>query len=195
MESMKNQSQCQGQNPGQGQMNAGMQSLSQQQLGLNQASQAMQNPFGLTPSQQEAVKRLAGQQQSIQHSLQDMAGQFEQSRDRLGRLEEMAKSMDEVIKGLESGEVKDETLERQRAIYNRMLDYQKSLQRQDFENRRRSTSGSDLAGRRPDPVGDEVLLRREVDWNRFQNEWYPPGFRALVKEYFENVSRPPGTVE
>jgi hypothetical protein len=34
-----------------------------------------------------------------------------------------------------------------------------------------------------------------VNWNKFQNEWYPPGFRALVKEYFENVSRPAGTSE
>lgn len=196
MESMQNQSQCQGQNAGQGEMHAGMQSLAQNQLSLNQSSQAMSNPYGLSPTEQEAVKRLAGQQGSIQQSMRDLAGQYTQSRDRLGRLEEMAKSMDEVIEGLESGELSDETLERQRNIYNRMLDFQKSLQRQDFENRRQSESGQTIAGHRPDTDPSEMMRRPDApDWNRFQGEWYPPAFRALVKEYFETVSRKAGPSE
>ena len=32
-------------------------------------------------------------------------------------------------------------------------------------------------------------------WERFKNEWYPPGFRALVKEYFEAVTRPAGETQ
>jgi len=190
MESMQNQSQCQGGSQGQGKLNQGMQNMSQEQLKLNEASQAMRNPFGLSPSEQNAVKRLAGQQQSIQGSMRDLAQQTAEGRDRLGRLEEMARSMDEVIEDLDRGEMSDETLERQRNIYNRMLDFQKSLQRQDFENRRQSQEGETLVGSRPDRSADDAQLdSRQVDWNRFQNEWYPPGFRALVKEYFEAVSR------
>jgi hypothetical protein len=194
MESMQNQSQCQGQSAGQGQMSAGMQGLSQQQRELNQQSQGMRNPHGLSPSEQQAVQRLSAQQQSIQSSMQEMADQFAQSRDRLGRLDEMAKSMDEIIESLDSGTLDDETLERQRNVYNRMLDFQKSLQRQDFENRRRSQQGDALAGRTPDPLDTRVRHRNdeEARWDRFKNEWYPPGFRALVKEYFEAVARPDG---
>jgi hypothetical protein len=191
MESMQNQGQCQGSSPGQSQMQSGMQQLSQQQLQLNQQSQAMQNPFGLSPSQQESMQRLSAQQQSIQRQMQDLADRFEQSRDRLGRLDEMARSMDEVIEGLNEGEITDATLERQRNIYNRMLDFQKSLQRQDFENRRQSQGGTDVAGRVPDPL--DLTGSRATDdaarWEQFQNERYPPGFRALVKEYFETVTQ------
>ena len=111
---MNNQSQCQGGSQGQGKMHQGMQNMSQEQLRLNEASQAMRNPYGLTPSEQEAVKRLAGQQGSIQSSMRDLAQQTLAGRDRLGRLEEMAKSMDEVIEDLERGDLTDETLERQR---------------------------------------------------------------------------------
>lgn len=196
MESMDNQSQCQGGSEGQGKMNQGMQNMSQQQLKLNEASQAMRNPYGLSPGEQEAVKRLAGQQGSIQSSMRDLASQTMAGRDRLGRLEEMAKSMDEVVEDMQRGELTDETLERQRNIYNRMLDFQKSLQRQDFENRRQSEAADVLVGRRPDQSSEEQGQDfRQVDWNRFQNEWYPPGFRALVKEYFEAVSRGAGPKE
>jgi hypothetical protein len=151
----------------------------------------------LSPSEQQAVQRLSAQQQSIQRSMQDMAQQFSHSRDRLGRLDEMAQSMDEIIEGLDAGALDDQTLERQRNVYNRMLDFQKSLQRQDFENRRRSQQGDELAGRAPDPLDTRVRDRdnEEARWERFKSEWYPPGFRALVKEYFESVTRPDGETQ
>jgi hypothetical protein len=191
MESLDNQSQCQGGSPGQGKLNGGMQNLSQQQMQLNQESQGMRNPFGLGPGEQEAVKRLSAQQQSIRQQMEGLAEQFAQSRDRLGRLDEIAKSMEEVVAGLNQGEISDATLERQRNIYNRMLDFQKSLQRQDYENRRQSRSGTEVAHSSPDALDDNALGRRleEVRWERFKNEWYPPRFRALVKDYFETVSR------
>ena len=191
MESMQNQSQCQGHSPGQSEMQGGMQGMAQQQQQLNQQSQGMRNPFGMTPEQQEGVKRLAAQQESIRQQMNDLGNQFARNRERLGRFEEMSKSMAEIIADMQQGELTDATLERQRKVYNRMLDFQKSLQRQDFEDRRRSRSGSDIVGRNPEPV-DHTRGNDESDaarWEEFRNEWYPPGFRALVKEYFETVSR------
>jgi len=197
LESLENQGQCQNSGSGQGQMHMGMQNLSQQQMQLNQQAQGMHNPFGLTPAEQQSVRRLSAQQQSIQRQMQDLAEQFAQSRDRLGRLDEIARSMDEVIEEMDQGALTDATLERQRNIYNRMLDFQKSLQRQDFENQRQSRTGEDLAGRTPAP-----LLRETAEpgtgtarWERFRDEWYPASFRALIKDYFETVSRPAGETE
>jgi len=194
MESLDNQSQCQGQSPGQGKLHEGMQQLSQQQMQLNQQTQSMANPFGLSPGEQNAVKRLSAQQQSIQERMRDLGEQYEQSRDRLGRLDELANSMDEVIEDLGSGDIADATLERQRNIYNRMLDFQKSLQRQDYENRRQSRSGKELQHSAPDALSAEELGRQDeaARWERFKNEWYPQRFRALVKDYFETVSRGAG---
>ena len=52
-------------------------------------------------------------------------------------------------------------------------------------------AGTDVAGRVPDPL--DLTGSRATDdaarWEQFQNEWYPPGFRALVKEYFETVTQ------
>jgi len=191
MESMQNQSQCQGQSPGQSEMQGGMQGMAQQQQQLNQQSQGMRNPFGMTPEQREGVKRLAAQQEGIRRQMNDLGNQFARDRERLGRFEEMSKSMDEIIADMQLGELSDETLERQRKVYNRMLDFQKSLQRQDFEDRRQSRSGVDIVGRVPDPVDHSKKDPRNdaARWEEFRNEWYPPGFRALVKEYFETVSR------
>jgi hypothetical protein len=191
LESLDNQSQCQGQAPGQGKMHEGMQGLAQQQMQLNQQSEGMRNPFGLSEAEQQAVKRLSAQQQQIQREMQELGEQFAQSRDRLGRVDEMARSMDEVIEDLSAGALTDETLERQRKIYNRMLDFQKSLQRQDYENRRQSREGSDLAGRDPGALGRESAAGAEsARWEKFKNEWYPARFRSLIKDYFESVSRP-----
>lgn len=191
MESMDNQSQCQGQSPGQSEMQGGMQGMAQQQQQLNQQSQGMRNPFGMTPEQQEGVKRLAAQQEGIRQQMRDLGNQFARDRERLGRFEEMSGAMEEIVADMQQGELTDATLDRQRMVYNRMLDFQKSLQRQDFENRRQSRGGADIAGRVPDPID-----RRQTDsggdaarWEEFRNEWYPAGFRALVKEYFETVSR------
>jgi hypothetical protein len=197
MESLQNQSQCQGSCGNQSQMHGGMQSLSQQQLQLNQQSQSMASPLRLTPEEQGSIQRLSGQQQSIQAEMRDLANQFNRSRDRLGRLEEIAKSMDEVIEEMDQGVISDATLERQRNIYNRMLDFQKSLQRQDFENRRESRRGVDRLGPVPDPLARQASQgeNAEARWERFKHEWYPPGFRALVKEYFESVTRSGTEVE
>lgn len=197
MESLDNQGQCQGQNPGQGKMHEGMQQLSEQQQQLNQQSQAMANPYGLSPSEQQAAKRLSAQQQAIQKQMRDLAGQYEQSRDRLGRLDEMAKTMDEVIEDMAQGEIHDQTLERQRNIYNRMLDFDKSLQRQDYENRRQSRAGTEVAHDSPGPLTAEEMGRKTdaARWEKFRNEWYPQRFRALVKDYFDAVSRNPSETE
>ena len=197
LESLDNQSQCQGQAPGEGKMHQGMQNLADQQMQLNQQTEGTRNPFGLTPSQQQAAKRLSAQQQGIQQQMEELGSQYSDSRDRLGRLEEMARSMDEVVEDLSGGTLTDATLERQRKIYNRMLDFQKSLQRQDFENRRQSREGTDLAGRTPGSLrnADPGLPDESARWEKFKNEWYPARFRALIKDYFETVSRPTRTAE
>ena len=192
LESLDNQSQCQGQAPGQGKMHQGMQNLAEQQMQLNQQSEGTRNPFGLTPAEQQATRRLSAQQQAIQQQMQELGEEYADSRDRLGRIDEMARSMDEVILDLSGGTLTDATLERQRKIYNRMLDFQKSLQRQDYENRRQSRQGTDLAGNVPKSLRNDAADSPDdaARWEKFKNEWYPARFRALIKDYFETVSRP-----
>jgi len=69
-----------------------VQNLADQQMQLNQQSEGTRNPFGLTPAEQQATRRLSAQQQAIQQQMQELGEEYADSRDRLGRIDEMART-------------------------------------------------------------------------------------------------------
>ncbi len=206
MESIKQQSQC---NKG-GSCNKQMKKLSSQCKKQNQLNKNTQqcnkpssssecnNPGNGNPKESEqgraALQRLAGQQGAIRKSLEELAQEFGQSRQVMGRLDDIAKEMQRVEEDLAAGNVGQETIERQLKIYSRMLQASRSLQRRDFTDQRRAASAEDGLFAAPPPLPSGLLEDRgelEDRLRQYLSEDYPPQYEQQIKAYFKALLQIP----
>lgn len=165
-----------------------MQSMLKQQEQLNRGSQSLKKqlgPGGLSPEQQAAMQRLKGEQQALREGVEEM---IEGGESGLGRLDKTVEEMREVEKDLASGRLTDETLRRQEKIFERLLDAQRSLHRQDFKRERRSKEGENLRPLWPgaDGEGDPLAALRDAI-RRGLGESAPPEYEELIREYYRRL--------
>ena len=141
----------------------------------------------MSPSERQQLARLKAEQQSIQKGVEDIHSDVGDQRDMLGRLDKLADEMKRVVEDMEKGEVTSETRERQRRIYTRMLDFQQSLDKQDYKDERKARFGQDIQRSSPGPLDAlRGLTDEEYDrlLTRYQEEGYPPEYEETIKEYF-----------
>jgi polyhydroxyalkanoate synthesis regulator protein len=164
-----------------------MASLAQEQQGVTQETSSLLMP-GPKPSGEERMREVARQQQEIADRLNEVD---DPDGELLGRPEEMAAEAAELARRLAEDGPTQETLERQRRLFRRMLDAGRSLEDEDLdENRRESETGT--AGPREIPDIDPSLLRGR----RFPLpsedvlRGLPVFYRQLIFEYFDRLNRP-----
>ena len=192
IESLNSQKECNNMcnNPNQSMCNK-MGQMCKQQKRVNEQSQSMcNNPNLEGPGRQAALKRLAGEQGAIRKSIQELQNEFGDKRQIRGRLENLSEEMRRVVESLEQGGVSDGTLDRQRKIYQRMLDFQLSLERQDFSEERRAESSEQILRRGPDQLDTAARLGSESYEKRLQKflqEGYPAEYEVLIKDYFKAI--------
>lgn len=184
-----------------------LQSMSQQQSGVNdELNQMMQQQQGkgegqsgqqkLSMEERSRMSRLAQQQEQIRKSLEQMQREQRQQADVLGRLSEIEREMKESVKQLTQQQMAPELVERQQRILSRLLDASKSMRERDYKDERKATSGEDLAGRTsPDelPAG---LLRfdqplREDLLRSARDGTYPSEYEDLIRAYFRALAEEP----
>ncbi len=169
--------------------NQKLNSLCQKQDMLNQQTQSQcQNPNDVSPSNKEALKRLASEQDGIRKSLQQLQQEFGNGKEVLGRLDAISDDMKKIVEELSNGEVGQETMERQLKVYSRMLDASKTLQRKDFTEQRKAEVGKDIVRNSPaDLSGDQLQngLNIEDKLRQFMDESYPAEYEQHIKAYFK----------
>jgi hypothetical protein len=191
MESLEAQSSCDkgsksSQNMGK------LESLAKKQQQLNQQTQSQCNNPGqsqMKPGQagRAALERLAGEQGSIRKSLEQLEREFGDSRQVLGRLDDIAKEMKAVEEDLASGDPGTETTERQMRIYSRMLEATRSLQRKDFTEQRKANTPAQAPVYLPPSLSADLLNDRTAFEDRlrqFLGDNYPPQYQEQIKAYF-----------
>jgi uncharacterized phage infection (PIP) family protein YhgE len=191
----KNSSQCQ--NPGSGSCdNPGgsgsqgkMQSLAQQQGRLNEQMAGHDQGGGSSMSNEERqqLARMRAEQQAIQHGVGDLNKELGDRRDLPGRLDKLGEEMQRVIEDMDHSKVTQETLDRQRRIYTRMLDFQHSLQKQDYKEERKAQFGENMLRPSPGPLDPgRGLTDEEYErlLTRYQEEGYPKEYEETIKAYF-----------
>lgn len=197
MESMQQQKQC---NKGAAcdKPTQALQELSQRQNELNKRTQKeCQNP-GLsqkpTPGQgqgsegREELKRLAGEQQSIRKSLEDLNREFGGSRSILGRLDDIAREMQDVEEMMQEGQAGSDITERQLRIFSRMLEASRSLYRKDFTEQRQSESAGDATVFAPPELSPDLLdenVKLEDRLRQYLGDSYPKQYEEQIKAYFK----------
>jgi hypothetical protein len=193
MESLQKQSQCDKggscSNPSQK-----LQSMCSSQNKLNQKTEGQCNNPGGSGGKpgtekmgQQGLERLAAEQGSIRKSLEQLEQELGNSRQILGRLDDIADEMKKVEEALASGEVGQETVDRQLKIYSRMLEASRSMQRKDFAEQRKATSAGDYDIFNPPALSADDLADRSQleEWlNQFLTGKYPQQYQEQIKAYF-----------
>ena len=191
----KNSGQCQ--NPGAGSCDkpggegsmGKMQALSQQQGRLNKQMEGHQSDGGTNMSneEREQLARLRAEQQAIQRGVGELDKELGDRRDLPGRLDKLSQEMQRVIDEMGRSQVTEETRERQRRIYTRMLDFQHSLAKQDYKEERKAQFGENVLRQSPGPLDpargltDDEYARLLT---RYQEEGYPKEYEETIKAYF-----------
>jgi hypothetical protein len=193
MESMQSQQQCQ--NAGAcDKPVAGLESLAQRQKALNKETQRLgqmpQPNFKQPTPDPETLKKLAGEQASIRKTLEQLQQEFGDSRQILGRLDEIAKEMKKIEESLSEGNVGDDVTERQLRIYSRMLEATRSLQRRDYSEQRQARTAENNPVYVPPELARDLLndkTRIEDRLRQFMGEDYPPQYEEQIKAYFRSL--------
>jgi hypothetical protein len=119
--------------------------------------------------------------------MEDLAREFGDSRQVLGRLEDIADEMREIEEALAEGNVGQATQERQLRVYSRMLQASRSLQRRDFaEQRQAGVAPADIfappQALPAELLGDKTTIEDRL--RKYLSGGYPPQYEKQVKAYF-----------
>jgi len=168
-----------------------MEQLSQmagKQQGIN--NQTMQLGMGqqLTMSQQAMMARLAAEQTALQRSMEQMASEFGEQSNILGRLDQLSHEMGEVARDLQSKKVSQTTMNRQQQILQRLLDAQRSVRKQDYSRKRKAETARHYSVRSPglmDQNLGEKNSQLQRDLLKALKEGYSKDYQELIRKYFE----------
>jgi hypothetical protein len=192
MESLEQQKQCD-KGGSCSKPTAKLQSLCDKQNQLNQQTQNQCNNPGnanpkLSQGAREGLERLAGEQASIRKSLEDLNREFGNSRQILGRLDDIADKMKQIEEAMADGEVSQEMLDQQVKVYSRMLEATRSMYRKDFSQQRKAaTATSNTVFLPPELSGDILNDRTKLEdrLRQYLGESFPSQYEKQIKAYFK----------
>ncbi len=175
-----------------------LQQLAGQQEGLNALTLKLGQGGALSMAQQAELARLAAQQEAIHKSLEQL-GQEAQSAESgqvqsgvLGSLDQISRDMKDVLKDLEDNNINPETIRRQQRILTRMLDASRSINKQDYDNRRQSSPGQDIITKSPEELnlsnGGSELSQELLKLIRKN---FPPEYQKIILRYYQLVKKTP----
>jgi hypothetical protein len=154
-------------------------------------SQRLTRQMQLSTGDQAEMRRLAEEQARIREELESVQRDEDRQHQLLGRLDQAQKEMKEVEESLQSGQSLDQLEEKQSRILSRLLDAQRSMNRQDFEPQRESRPGEDIARSSPAELPAELMRendRLRLDLLKADVDRYPAQYRALVEDYLRTLN-------
>ncbi|WP_420634601.1 hypothetical protein [Candidatus Palauibacter sp.] len=166
-----------------------MNQLAQQQQAVTQQTSSLlvpgPRPSGEERRREEVVRR--------QEEIAEELGQLEDPEDDLlGRPEELAEEAAELSRDLELQGPTQETLERQRQLFRRMLDAGRSLEDEDLDPNQRESRQATASPRAPPPIDPDLLRGRRFPLpSEAVLRELPLFYRSLIFEYFDRLNRVP----
>jgi hypothetical protein len=170
-----------------------MQQLLQQQMTLRQELQRLleRGQAGQWSMEERAsMARLAAEQRKMGDLMKQIAEESQGTHELMGKLDDLAGSMEDVAKDLDQGKLDRELVDRQEQILTRMLESQRSMRERDYKKERSSTPAGDVKALTPDAwrreATDEEVLLRMIQ--RAMREKGPAEYEELIREYFRALS-------
>ena len=183
------QSMRSGSKPG-GSLMQQLSAMAQQQMGINQGTQQQ-----MSQQQMQQMQRLAQQQAALQKTLQELNEEAKRSVDGkkiLGDMQKVAEEMQEVVRDMQQNDVNPNTIQKQERILSRLLDASRSQRERDWEKKRRSETGRDVARRGPAELDPNALNPQQglkYDMQKAINEGYSRDYETLIRQYFDALQQ------
>ena len=170
-----------------------LQSMAEQQQRLNSACQNLGEGGSLTEEQMAQMERLAAEQFGLQKSLRELEQEYKETSGVLGDLGEIGKEMKEVGENLQEKNYNDKVLQKQNRILTRLLDAQKSLHTQDYNNERKAEIPDEVLRKSPSNLSEKMLDKNQNSKSglKYQEEFYPKEYEEMIKSYFKGLSEGP----
>ena len=173
------------------------------QGGINSGTQQAMGPGGpggqgqgqgeMSAQQQAEYQRLAGQQGSVQKSLEQLSQEAKNSGEfskLLGDLDRVAEEMKEVQTDLSQGNVNPATVKKQERILSRLLESTRSMRERDYEKKRTASAGSALPHSSPadlDLSTQEGKDRLRAELRKVLEGTYSKDYEELIRKYYEQL--------
>jgi hypothetical protein len=160
------------------------------QMGINMGTQALMSEGGegMSMEARSQMARLAAEQETVRKGIEEVAGEFGNRTEILGRLDDLAEEARRVVEDLTRGEVNRETIQRQEQILTRLLNAQMSMRQRDYSERRKSRPGETYEVQPPPQLSqdEQEKLIRDLLYQR--RGYYPPEYEDLIRAYFKAIS-------
>ena len=169
-----------------------MMGMSGQQEGINQQTQGLGEQGMEAMQRQAAMARLAAEQAAVKKSLEQLMKEFGQKGEILGRLDQTAKDMEDVVKNLQQNQAGRPTIERQQQILSRLLDAQRSMRERDYSKEREAQSGKNYRGLDPGSLPADLGAKKNAlyeDLLRAMREDYTRDYKDLIQRYFDALTK------
>jgi hypothetical protein len=164
-----------------------MAQLAQQQQMVTQQTSSMLVPGPKPAGQEQIQEQLVRRQEEIASDLGELE---DPESDLLGRPEELAREAAELARQLELQGPTQETLERQRQLFRRMLDAGRSLEDENLDPNRRESEAATAASREPPSIDPTLIRERQfpLPLEAFLHD-LPAFYRPLIFNYFDRLNR------
>ncbi|MCB0831992.1 MAG: DUF4175 family protein [Bacteroidetes bacterium] len=166
-----------------------LQKMAGQQGGINDKTIPFgQNPGSMTPEQQAALGRLMAEQQALKQSMENAQEAAEDHKDLQGKIGNIAKEMEDVIRDMQQQKVDRQTIERQQRILQRLLDASRSAREKDYSEKRRGETGKEYESKSPRELPKDLTERKNKLRQDLLNELqqgYSKDYEELIRRYFE----------
>ena len=167
------------------------QSMSELQKALNQKIDGLKKGGKQGKQLSQELAKLIAEQQAIRKMVKDMEGKGGMDPNGKQQLKDIAKKMEETEKELSFKQLSPQTIMRQNDIVSRLLESEKAQREREFEEKRESKSGNDIADRKYPPALEKYLKEKDKQIEMLRST--PPAFNPYYKEkvgmYFQKISQ------
>ena len=171
-----------------------LQQMAGQQGQINQQSMSLMNQLGegKLKLSSEALARLAAQQNMVRQSLEKLNDEMGHQGNVLGRLDDLGKEMEDVVKKLQRQQFDRKVIKRQEKILSRLLDAQKSIREKEYSKKREAEREDKIIVKSPPELKKELMdkenkLQKELIQS--MKEGYSTEYKDYIKLYYEILSR------
>ena len=205
--------QGQGMKPGKGQGQGGLgfsqqlsQAAAQQQMLRNSLQQMMKEGQGGQNGKGQGGKgqgqgsgnrdqygRLKKQIGNAQKSIEELNKEKKNFGDEKVKkdLKQLENDLNEILNDIESGNINEETLKRQEKILSKLLDAQRSLNKRDYQSKRKSKSGKDYKASSPEELDLESIENKEAFEQMLKEleQGYSKDYEKIIKKYYKEINK------
>jgi hypothetical protein len=175
---------------GKGSKNRNKPSLSEMQQSLNEQIESVRKSGKTGKALSEELGKLAAEQERIRKALQRLQEKLEQEGGQKAG-GELPGKMEQTELDLVNKNITEQTIRRQKEILNRLLESEKSVREQEFDEERKGETAKDYEYRIPDAFKDYLRIKeKEVEFLKTIPPKLYPYYKKEVNDYFERLSDP-----